>query len=132
MQSVLRRFCLGLLLTTVGAGCAPDPSDLVAPTTSGPAVQLTGVKVRVRAIDNTFRPQQFEVRVGDEVEFTNGGRNDHDVTPFTGSDWGVKLADFVPKAVYSHVFAVPGEYKFYCTIHGTNKSGMIGTITVTA
>ena len=111
--------------------CAADPDDLVAPTTTV-AVSLTGVTVRVRAIDNNFRPKSLEAKVGDLVEFSNGGRNDHDVTPSDkGAKWGVVLADFVPKATYSHVFTEPGVYEFYCTIHGTNKVGMVGSITVT-
>jgi plastocyanin len=131
MRNSFWRLCCGLSLIGSLSSCAPDPSDLVAPTTTAPNVALTGVTVRVRAIDNNFRPQKLEVHVGDLVEFTNGGRNDHDITPSDGGgSWGIKLADFVPKAVYEHVFAAAGDYPYYCTIHGSNKKGMIGTITV--
>ncbi len=113
------------------AGCAPDPSDMPTVASTADTVATTGVVVRVLAIDNNFRPAQISAKVGDTVEFTNKGKNDHNVLPQSGSEWGVDTPGFHPGDVYSHVFSAPGVYAFYCSIHGTNKVGMIGTITVT-
>lgn len=126
-------------------GCAPDASDVpvaAAPGTGGsvdlavvsvtnlPTVTTTGVTVNVIAIDNTFRAKNTAVTVGDTVVFTNKGKNDHDVLPQTGNEWGVHIAGFHPGDTYSYVFTKPGVYSYYCSIHGTNQKGMVGTVTV--
>ena len=138
----LRRPLVMFLISLGFAGCAQDPSDVnglaapiaVAPTTTAsPEIELTGVVVDIRAIDNNFRPRKIDVKVGDTLRFTNGGRNEHDITPLAGTQWGVlKAAEFPPGAVYDHVFAEPGEYAYFCSVHGTNKVGMVGLVRVTA
>ena len=123
-----RRCAIAAVMLLVATGCAPDPSDVPAVADT---VKPTGVVVRVLAIDNNFRPAAIAAKVGDTVEFTNKGKNDHNVLPQSGSGWGVDTPGFHPGDVYSHVFNAPGVYAFYCSIHGTNKVGMVGTITVT-
>ncbi|MEY2958647.1 MAG: hypothetical protein RLZZ01_1215, partial [Actinomycetota bacterium] len=70
------------------------------------------------------------VAVGDMVEWENRGLNEHNVLRVEGDDWGVEVTDFQPGAVYSHVFTEPGEYRYYCSIHGNTEVGMVGTILV--
>ena len=124
------------------AGCGADASDVPAASdvsapsvavaaTNSATVTTTGVTVNVIAIDNTFRAQDTKARVGDTVTFTNKGKNDHDVQPQDGSAWGVHVAGFHPGDAYSYVFTKPGVYPFFCSIHGTNRKGMVGTVTVT-
>jgi plastocyanin len=97
-------------------------------------------------LDNSFRPVDFEIAAGTEVMFDNRGRNDHNILPDTVKDdagltallasdtsptaWGVASPDFVPGDTYSHLFNVPGVYKYYCSIHGAPGAGMYGTLTV--
>lgn len=102
-----------------------------APSTA-PEVEPTGVVVQVQALDNTFRPQSLEIHVGDEVVWENRGVNDHDVLSIEAGDWGVEVEGFGPGAVYAHVFTEPGVYSYYCSIHGNEQAGMVGTVTVTA
>jgi plastocyanin len=64
------------------------------------------------------------------VEWENRGLNEHNVLRVEGDDWGVEVTDFQPGAVYSHVFTEPGEYRYYCSIHGNTEVGMVGTILV--
>lgn len=111
------------------AGCGSDYNDVNGPTI--PTVPRTGVVVRIVAQDNLFRAPQTTAAVGDTVRFENVGRNDHDVLPRQGDAWGVDAAGFVPGDVYEHVFDEPGVYEFFCSIHGTNSAGMVGTVTVT-
>jgi plastocyanin len=119
------------------AGCGADGNDVGAigtvpvAVTNAPTVTTTGVTVNVIAIDNTFRAQDTKARVGDTVTFTNKGKNDHDVLPREGSAWGVPIAGFHPGDTYRYVFTKPGVYPFFCSIHGTNQKGMVGTVTVT-
>ena len=103
-----------------------------APPSTAPGVGPAGVVVPVVALDNSFRPEVVEIGVGDEVVWENRGRNDHDVLSIVGGDWGVQVEDFGPGAVYAHVFTEPGEYRYYCSVHGTEQVGMVGTVIVSA
>ena len=131
------RLAVSATLVAIGAtGCAPDPSD--APTashsavavTNAPDVVKTGVVVRIPAIDNNFRPKDSTAKVGDTVTFVNKGKNDHNVLPKAGAEWGTDINGLKPGESYSYVFSKPGVYPYYCSIHGTTKVGMVGTITV--
>lgn len=110
------------------------PTETPGPTPTEPDVRETvpptGVVVPVVALDNSFRPEVVEVAVGDEVRWENRGQNEHDLLYVETEEWGVQTADFQPGDVYSRVFTEPGEYRYYCTIHGTADVGMIGTVVV--
>jgi plastocyanin len=108
----------------------PAPSE-PAPGTTAPPVEPTGVVVPVIALDNTFRPEVVEISVGDQVVWENRGLNEHDLLYVETGEWGVEAAFFQPGDVYSRIFTEPGEYDYYCTIHGTAEIGMIGTVIVT-
>jgi len=129
------------------AACASDPDDAVRPTVAPQSTTIVtvaqsadtfpanGVTENVDALDNNFRPQVLTIKAGTTVVFTNVGRNTHNVVPAndkTATTWGVLDAGFAPKATYSYVFASPGTYNYYCTIHGTPTAAMFGTIVVTA
>jgi plastocyanin len=153
MKMFVRKF-IALAVLMAGAGtlvaCAPDPNDSMAAHTTttvppsappstgadpGQSYAANGLSSQVLAIDNTFDPQAVSVEAGTEVVFVNNGRNVHNVTPENDQErtgWGVADAGFAPGRQYSHVFDRPGTYTYFCTIHGTPKKGMIGTITVRA
>ena len=114
--------------STAAAGGPVAVSTTV--TSTVPAVEPTGVVVPVVALDNTFRPDVVEIEVGDEVLWENRGLNDHDVLYVDGDDWGIEVEGFGPGAAYAHVFTEPGEYRYYCSIHGNETVGMTGTIIV--
>ncbi len=115
------------------ATTADSPSDSRPPATApGVSVPANGDVVEVLALDNNFRPEELEVVAGTTVRWDNGGRNDHNIIPVDDTqDWGADVADFEPGEVYEHVFTTPGEYPYYCTLHGTATAGMIGTVVVT-
>ena len=115
------------MATAVAPTSVPDTTEPAAPR-----VEPTGVVVEVIAIDNIFRPDRVVVAVGDEVLWENRGQNDHDVLYVGGDDWGVEVEGFGPGATFRHVFTEPGEYDYYCSIHGTSTFGMIGTVVVEA
>ena len=119
------------------AACGGDASATDDPTaaqisvdTPATTVATTGEVVAVIALDNSFRPQALEVHVGDAVSWENRGNNDHNVLSVETGEWGVEVGDFAPGAVYTHVFTEPGEYAYYCSIHGSTTVGMTGTVTV--
>ena len=113
--------------TTVAAGEATGP-DLSGETFD----DLTGEStVSVQARDNSFVKPYIEVSAGTTVDFTNKGRNQHNVIPTTEGAFAEIPADaFQPKAEDSITFTVPGDYAYYCSLHGTPDKGMIGAIRV--
>lgn len=139
----MRTLCIAaaLALSTTLAACGADPDDslqaLASTTTAAPS-EVTfppnGETIEVLSLDNNFLPQTIEVKAGTEVEWVNNGRNPHNVVPADdpkATTWGVLEAAFQPKDTYARVFDRPGTYVYYCTIHGTPKAAMFGTITVT-
>lgn len=111
-----------IAVALMAGGCGDDDAD---------AVTLVDAEMTVGVLDNTFRPERLEVAAGTTVEWTNGGRNDHNVLPIEGDDWGVEATDFAPRDAYRHRFTEPGEYDYYCSLHGTTTKGMVGTVVVT-
>jgi plastocyanin len=96
-----------------------------------PVTLVEGVVEDVSVLDNTYRPDRLEVAAGTEVAWHNDGRNDHNVLPVEGDDWGADAEAFTPGDEYRHRFTEPGTYPYYCSLHGTTTKGMVGTIVVT-
>jgi len=113
--------------TTAAAGETGGP-DLSTETFA----DMTGeTSVDVQARDNSFVKPYIEVRAGTKVTFTNRGRNQHDVQPVTeGSFAPIPATDFQPKDADTITFTLPGDYSYYCSLHGTPTKGMIGAIRV--
>jgi plastocyanin len=113
--------------TTTAAGAAAGP-DLSTEEFADLTDEST---VNVQARDNAFVKPYIEVRAGTKVTFTNRGRNQHDVVPdVDGSFAGIPAEDFQPKDSETVTFAIPGDYAYYCSLHGTPTKGMIGAIRV--
>jgi hypothetical protein len=133
-----------IVATILMVSCGADSQDSEATTIE--TVPANGEVINIQALDNSFRPVDFEIAAGTEVMFDNRGRNDHNILPDTIKDdagltallasdtsptaWGVASTDFVPGDTYSHLFNVPGSYIYYCSIHGAPGAGMYGTLTV--
>ena len=109
-----------------------DGEDATGEAVPAETFPPNGDTVVVLGLDNTFREETVEVEAGTEVLWENRGRNDHNVLPADeAADWGAQTDDFLPGDEYGRVFDTPGEYPYYCSIHGTAEVGMIGTIIVT-
>ena len=133
-----------IVATILLVSCGADGQD--SGVTTIETVPANGEVVNIQALDNSFRPVDFEIAAGTEVMFDNRGRNDHNILPDTVKDdagltallasdtsptaWGVASTDFVPGDTYSHLFNVPGTYNYYCSIHGAPGAGMYGTLVV--
>lgn len=133
---------LGVLGVAVLLGACGDSGDdgdrtsgttttADATTTTAADAPVEGATAEVSTLDNSFRPEELEVAAGTEVVWTNDGRNDHNVLPAEGEDWGVEAEDFAPGSTYRHRFTEPGTYDYYCSLHGTTTKGMVGTVVVT-
>jgi plastocyanin len=129
-----------LALAGVSASCGGSSSGANHPgaKVDVPASKFankTGERsVEIAATDNEFDPVYVVVTAGTKVSWDNEGRNAHNVVPVdTGSFTGVATSDFGPGQVYTTSFDTPGDYPYYCSIHGTkNMNGMSGVIRVVA
>jgi plastocyanin len=119
-----------LLAAVLGLTACADDQPQSAPGSPGQLVEqgASGRQVQVLSIDNVFNPGRIEVAPGTEVVFVNLGKNDHDIRSNDG--WGIEASNFKPGDTYRRVFDEPGEYRYFCHIHGTEDIGMIGTVVV--
>ncbi|WP_436794186.1 cupredoxin domain-containing protein [Actinospongicola halichondriae] len=120
---MVRRLLLMAVLVAPLAGCG-DSDD--------PAVELVDAESEILAVDNVFDPEDTTVEAGTTITFVNAGRNDHNVIPEDeDAEWAIPTQDFGPRGTAEYRFTEPGEYRYFCSIHGTIDVGMVGTITVT-
>jgi plastocyanin len=109
-----------------GGGAAVDiPEDRFV-TATGKS------ELKVSVTDNEFVDPFVVVSTGTKVIWTNDGRNEHNVIPVTkGAFPGIATKDFAPGQSYAHTFDSPGDYPYFCSIHGTSKlKGQAGVIRV--
>jgi plastocyanin len=135
--------------TVAVAGCGNGepaiPMSQAATATTAPAGEAAGPdlsaeefadltddsSVTVQARDNSFVKPYIEVKAGTEVTFDNRGRNVHNVVPTTdGSFAEIPAEEFDAGDSGEVTFAQPGDYAYYCSLHGTPTKGMIGAIRV--
>jgi plastocyanin len=103
-------------------------------------VDLSGTKftdmtardeVVVDAVDNSFKPRYIEVKAGTTVTFRNDGRNPHNVLAVEkGAFEDIQTEDFKPKAEAAITFDEPGDFPYYCSLHGSKTKGMTGAVRV--
>jgi plastocyanin len=79
--------------------------------------------VRVRMVDDAFRPRNVTVSRGTRIRWVNAGESDH--TSTASGLWDSGLLD--PGQTYRRVFRRSGTFPYFCTAH----PAMRGTITVT-
>jgi plastocyanin len=111
--------------TTAAAKAIPDLAAIEFDDETG------ATEVAIVARDNAFLPQYIEIDPGTTVVFTNRGRVDHNVLPVVeGAFTPIEIEDLEPGEVASITFDEPGEYPYYCSLHGTTTRGMVGAIRV--
>jgi plastocyanin len=144
MKRTLGLAALGLLFACTLVGCGDDgdnggadkaganggsATDDDAPELED-VVAIDGPEADVKVLDNSFNDENIQVAPGTKVVWTNDGRQDHDIVPAEGDEWGVDPDGFAPDAVYQYTFDQPGTYRYYCSLHGTPVAGMVGAIVV--
>jgi plastocyanin len=126
--------CAALALVVAVAACSDAEGEELVDL-RGEASGGAYPEVEVDAIDNSFRPADIWIDAGVTVAWTNEGRNDHDIRPSDpeqdfGDDFGVERGDFAPDDTYDFRFDDPGVYRYYCSLHGSPTSGMVGKVVV--
>ena len=119
--------------STTSATAAPKKDEVL--DVSGETFEdLTGSDAAtIEGRDNTFVAQFVEVKAGTTITFTNKGRNQHNVvSAVDGAFGGIDTDDFEPGESGEITFAKPGDYVYYCSLHGTKRKGMVGAVRVIA
>ncbi|MCH2043123.1 MAG: plastocyanin/azurin family copper-binding protein [Saprospiraceae bacterium] len=86
-----------------------------------------------------YDPSSLTIDVGDTVVWTNS-EGFHDVNFNTNTQTGQSFGNpesFASTAtsdsvLYTHVFTIPGDYSYDCSVGSHAANGMVGTITVNA
>lgn len=84
-------------------------------------------------MNRTFNPSNLSIAHGTTVTWKNGDAVNHTVGNASGSAETFTSGFIGAGATFSHTFATPGTFEYYCAIHGMDGSpptGMHGTITV--
>lgn len=105
-----------------------------APTSDGGGKQRASAKI----IDTDFRPVTLTVEAGSTVDWKQVGDQPHSVTAADGSfdsspDCGPLDSDkcLGEGDAFSFTFEKPGEFLYYCRVHGLpDGTGMVGTVVV--
>jgi plastocyanin len=103
---------------------------------AAPAAAQSTTEVDIQ--DSTFATADVTIEVGDTVTWTQTGSLPHSVTADDGTfdsspDCAGGSECLGEGGVFSHTFDEPGEYAYYCRVHGAPGGvGMAGVVTVTA
>jgi plastocyanin len=113
------------LLVACGSNGGPSTGSL-----SGQDIhEETGHRaVTIEAVDNTFEPKFSSVSTGTTVTFRNAGHNKHNVISVGDGFGSSKILD--PGDTWKVTFRTGGDFRFYCSLHGTPTSGMDGGVRV--
>lgn len=86
----------------------------------------TGPRVVVLLSENRFRPARIEIAAGTTVVWQNDEADptvEHNVI---SRDYRWASSNFVSGESYERTFDTPGEYRYFCDLHG----GMTGRVVV--
>lgn len=133
-----------------GAGAAPASSEATigptseasasdAPTRDAPTSGGGGKEhVSAKVIDTDFRPLTLTIKAGSTVDWKQIGDQPHSVTAVDGSfDSSPDCGPIDPDKclgegdAFSFAFEKPGEFDYYCRVHGLpDGTGMFATIVI--
>jgi plastocyanin len=110
---------LGLALGISIVGTAAATVTVAAPAEQGVRVEMVSTPA--------FQPSQISVPVGTTVTWVDVSGT-HTTTSYDGL-WDSGEQRLEVGQTYSHTFAQPGVYRYYCRPH--EDRGMVGTVIVT-
>lgn len=126
--------------TTVGSADTAEAADTTETADADPApspspddpVDLTGqAEVTVVVGDNKYTERTILVSPGTDVVWVNEGLNRHNVlASVPGSFEDVATDELDDGGSATRTFETPGEFPYYCSIHGTIDFGQRGWVYV--
>lgn len=107
------------------AACGPISAHAKPPTTVAMAATSPATATAVQIKNFAFSPATLVVAPGASVTWTNADDEPHTVT---ASDRTYRSAPLDTDQSYAHVYATPGEYHYFCSLH----PHMMGVVIVRA
>ena len=120
MLGIVRALSVVLALVLGGTRVSAQPLDPPAQT---PPVEQT---VTVNLKENRFRPARIVIPAGTTVIWSNDEDDPDNAHNVISRDYRWASSDFLPGESYQHAFPTPGEYRYFCDLHG----GMVGSVIV--
>jgi plastocyanin len=125
-----KRVVLAIVTFSALLGCSSN-----SPTYGGGVGgnACTPTSTQVCMMNLAFNPSNLTIGHGTTVTWKNGDAVNHTVANAIGSADSLNSGFVAGGGTYSHTFATPGTFYYYCTIHGVDgnpPTGMHGTITV--
>lgn len=133
-EPVVEREALDVDLEALEAAAAePEPEGPPSIEIPANAIDVTDSPIaNIEIVDNAFTERVIVITAGTEVVWTNAGRNEHNIRPAIkdafASISATALAEKGDSA--SLVFDEPGDYPYFCSLHGTATNGQTGRIIV--
>ena len=95
-------------------------------------MDLTGQSaVTVEVGDNKYTERAIVVSPGTDVTWKNVGLNRHNVVSSApGAFENIALEDLDDGGSASRTFSDPGDYAYYCSVHGSISNGQRGWVVV--
>ncbi|MEO0492875.1 MAG: plastocyanin/azurin family copper-binding protein [Actinomycetota bacterium] len=117
------------------AEAAEDPEPEGPPPIDIPddALDFTGLaQIDLDIQDNAFTQRVVVVSAGTEITWTNQGRNEHNVRPaIEGAFEPISTLDLAEKGDSASLrFDAPGDFPYFCSLHGTATNGQTGRVIV--
>jgi plastocyanin len=127
---IVRQWVMALVLVGIA----------VTQLSTSAAATAPGIVIKMLDMPLAFQPTVLKIKVGDSVQWENVGNEVHHAT--SDPSLAIKPAEVTnppgaepfdsgflrPGETFTHIFTVPGEYKYTCVVH--EAKGMIGTIVV--
>jgi plastocyanin len=110
-HSICRVLVFVLALTAISIPAAADEP-------------LGATRVRVRIVDNRFRPRNITIERGTRVRWVNRGSNPHTTTSNTGL-WDSGTLSSGER--FTRRFGRRGTFRYHCEIHPTMTARIIVT-----
>ena len=110
------------------ADAGPSPIEI-----PDDALDLTGfATIDIDIQDNAFVQRTVVISAGTEIVWTNQGRNEHNVRPsIEGAFEPISTLALAAKGdSASLTFETPGDFPYFCSLHGTATNGQTGRVIV--
>jgi plastocyanin len=93
------------------------------PTTTQRPTSADSGSPSVSVIDNGFDPPELRVSDGQSVTWRNEGAATHDISSLGAEEW--VSGPLLPAHAFRRVFAAPGRYEYYCSLHPTMRGRIV-------
>jgi plastocyanin len=90
-----------------------------------PATLTADITAHIGTRGSVFDPLEVTINAGETVEWDQNDITEHTVT---SNDGLFDSSDLEPDSIFTYQFSTPGDYPYYCTIHGFGMSGVVHVV----